>query len=108
MLDFISLGSLCIKVTGLGAVVAFTAPRRPDYSGGIDVGETQSSSIPQNMPLSVSLPAARWNLVLMLLDTSVRSLITDIQDQCMQQSAMRERFTPRGNGAAPDRPEARE
>jgi hypothetical protein len=44
------------------------------------------AQIPPNAPLSVSLSAAQWNTVLMLLDSSVRSLVTDIQRQCMQQT----------------------
>ena len=50
------------------------------------------TQIQPNAPLTVSLSAAQWNTVLMLLDGSVRSLIGDIQRQCMQQSEPREQL----------------
>jgi hypothetical protein len=57
------------------------------------------TQIQPNAPLSVSLSAAQWNTVLMLLDSSVRALVTDIQRQCMQQSQSAEHIPARGNGA---------
>ncbi|HEY2616151.1 MAG TPA: hypothetical protein VGI78_02325 [Acetobacteraceae bacterium] len=72
------------------------------------MSDTQHQIQP-NALLSVSLPAARWNTVLMLLETAVGSLISDIQQQCLRQSQPAMQPMPaRGNGADPERPEARE
>jgi hypothetical protein len=64
--------------------------------------------IQPNAPLSVTLPAARWNAVLMLLEAAVGGLIGEIQRQCMEasQPAAAERMPARrGNGAAEPRHE---
>jgi hypothetical protein len=60
---------------------------------------SDTQQINPTTPLSVSLPAARWNLVLTLLDGAVRSLVGEIQDQCIQQSVP-QHIPARGNGAA--------
>jgi hypothetical protein len=58
------------------------------------------AQIPPNMPLSVSLPAARWQTVLVLLETAASSLIADIQRQCLSQTPEPQPMPTRGNGAS--------
>ena len=62
------------------------------------------TQIPPNATLAVSLSAVQWNTVLLLLDGSVRALVSDIQRQCMQQTEPRcplpEHMPQRVNGGA--------
>jgi hypothetical protein len=58
-------------------------------------------AIQPEMPLAVTLPAARWNTVLMLLEAAAGLLIADIQQQCTASAgAAAEHIPARGNGAA--------
>jgi hypothetical protein len=68
---------------------------------------SDTQQIQPDTQLTVSLPAAQWNTVMMLMEGGVRSLISDIQQQCLRQSQPAMQPMPaRGNGADPARPEA--
>jgi hypothetical protein len=60
---------------------------------------SSTQQIPPNMLLPVSLPAARWQTVMVLLEAAAGSLITEIQRQCLEAASAPEHIPARGNGA---------
>jgi hypothetical protein len=66
---------------------------------------SDTQTIQPGMPLGVTLTAQQWQLVMMLIDTSVSGLVREIQRQCtahlgqVPDAPAEPMPRPRGNGA---------